>query len=215
MLVTLANHIPVDLFAFLGSFIEEVISPIPSPLVLTTTGAILFTQGYHVSHFVITAILAAIGKTIGSILIYFLAERLEYLVIIKFGKFLGVSKADVQKLEKYFGNTKKDEFVLTVFRAIPFMPTAPVSFVCGLLKLDLTSYIRATFIGSFFRSLFFLWFGYTGLSNLEAFSTGITSAENVMKLIIFVVVGIGAGYLLRKRQTGTLSDLIDKFLKKS
>ena len=39
-----ADQVPVELFSFIGSFIEEVIAPIPSPIVMIVTGTIAQAQ---------------------------------------------------------------------------------------------------------------------------------------------------------------------------
>ncbi|OGM24943.1 hypothetical protein A2627_03180 [Candidatus Woesebacteria bacterium RIFCSPHIGHO2_01_FULL_39_28] len=41
---TLANTTPLDLFVFVGPILEEIIAPIPSPLVMTTAGTLAHSQ---------------------------------------------------------------------------------------------------------------------------------------------------------------------------
>ena len=68
-LTLLSNRIPVELFVLIGSFVEEVVAPIPSPLVTTITGSLAYSQGYIPVALCLLGLLAAVGKTIGSVII--------------------------------------------------------------------------------------------------------------------------------------------------
>ena len=94
-LTQLSNRIPVELFILVGSFIEEVVAPIPSPLVTTVTGSLAYTQGYIPIALCLLGLLAAIGKTIGSVIIYFIADKAEDFLMIKIGPYIGIDRKSV------------------------------------------------------------------------------------------------------------------------
>jgi len=129
----LSEQIPVGLYALVGGFIEEIIAPIPSPLIMTTAGSLLRLQGYGIIALFLISFLAAFGKTIGSWIIYVVADKSKGLIVLRFGKFLGVTQQDVEKIGKRFDNTWKDDVLLVLLRAVPFIPGAPVAVVCGII----------------------------------------------------------------------------------
>ena len=45
----LAQYVPLEVFTVVGTFLEEVIAPIPSPFVLTTAGTITKAQNNPLS----------------------------------------------------------------------------------------------------------------------------------------------------------------------
>ena len=82
-----ATQIPVEIFTFLGAFIEEVIAPVPSPIVMTLVGSIAAAQMTGLVFLFYLAIIGAVGKTLGAWLLYFITDKAEDLVFKRFGKF--------------------------------------------------------------------------------------------------------------------------------
>ncbi len=193
-----AGSVPLDLFVFLGSLIEEVIAQIPSPLVLITAGVFAEKQHFSLVHLLFLAVLASLGKTIGSWPFYFLADKMEHFITTRFGKFLGISHKGVEGIRKHFNGTYKDELVIVAARAIPFMPSVHVSIVAGFFKIKQWKYLRATFIGYFFRSLLFLYLGYQGLATYDQ-GIGVTETVAGLLFVILLVVFIIWRLHLRKR----------------
>ena len=66
LIKTLAYTSPLDVLAFIGSFMEEIIAPIPSPLVMTTAGTLAHTQNHTKRYLFWLAMDASMGKTIAS-----------------------------------------------------------------------------------------------------------------------------------------------------
>src|SRR3990167_5973603 len=98
LIKTLATTIPLDVFAFIGSFLEEIIAPIPSPLVMTTAGTLAHTQNHTLLYLFWLALAASLGKTIASWLYYVLADKSEDLVLTRFGKYVGVSHNEIESI---------------------------------------------------------------------------------------------------------------------
>ena len=186
----LATTIPLDVFAFIGSFLEEIIAPIPSPLVMTTAGTLAHTQNHTLLYLFWLALAASLGKTIASWLYYVLADKSEDLVLTRFGKYVGVSHKEVENIGKHFNGTWKDDVILLVLRSLPIMPTSLVSVVCGFIKLNMRTYLQSTFIGYFIRSFIFLYIGYTGMATYGNVSNELVSIESFIKVVS------GAGLVL-------------------
>ncbi len=208
-LLAWAAKVPLEIFAFVGSIIEEIVAPIPSPLIMATAGTIASTQGKEILFLFWIAAIAAIGKTIGCWFFYFIADKAEDFLLGKFGKLIGFSHQEVESIGKHFSGTKKDDLVVIFLRALPIMPQTPVSIACGLIKMDLSHYIRSTLIGAFLRSLMMLYIGYSSINFLKSLVEGMNSVESWMNIGIAVVFVAILGFVYWKR--GKIDFL--KFLK--
>ncbi len=80
------SQIPVELIVFFGSIIEEIFPPLPSPLLLIISKIVTYNQKFTVLYILLLASIATFGKTIGSFIIYFLADKTEDLFFGRFGK---------------------------------------------------------------------------------------------------------------------------------
>ena len=184
----LAQYVPLEVFTIVGSFLEEVIAPIPSPFVLTTAGTITKAQNNPLAYILFIALIAAISKTLGGLLLYAISDKLEDVFIPRFGKFFGIKHENIEKIGKYFNGTKRDWLVLFALRSIPVMPSSPISITCGFIKLNKKLFLISTLLGSIIRSLFFLYLGYTGLAASESMSKGLDKTESIMQIV--VVIGV-------------------------
>ncbi|NBO17532.1 MAG: DedA family protein, partial [Proteobacteria bacterium] len=101
------------------------------------------------------------------------------MVIEKFGKFIGISKEDVEKISNKLNSGSRDDLVLFFLRAIPIIPTAPVSVVCGLIKTNLRTYIFSTFLGTLVRNIIYLYLGFSSLNAIENINSEIDSFEKI------------------------------------
>jgi membrane protein DedA with SNARE-associated domain len=200
-LENLAAKIPLELFTIIGTIVEEVVAPIPSPLIMTMTGTIAKAQNAPLTYILILALLGSLGKTFGSWIVYIISSKAEDIVIDKFGRFFGVTREDIAKLGKYFNGTWKDEVTIGALRAIPVMSTALVSIACGVLKVNLKSYLVATFVGCIIRNLVFLYLGYSGL---ESMTSGMEGAESIAKYLFVGAIAAALIYGYIKRNSGKL-----------
>lgn len=195
-----AQAVPLPLFVMVGGIVEEVVAPIPSPLVATLAGSITASQQFGVLYLLWICVLATLAKTIGAWLFYVLGDKLEDVVAPRFGKYIGVKHDDLEHFGEHFEGTWKDEIVLLVLRSIPVMPSTPVSVLCGILKINLRTFFVATYIGFYVRNLTFLLLGYTGLAAMGSLMEGIDAAESVLRILV-VLGGIGViGWLYWKRR---------------
>lgn len=208
---SIAAVVPLPVFTFLGALIEEIIAPIPSPIVMTLAGSLAATSGGVVGSLVTLAIIGSIGKTIGSYFIYIIADKLEDVVLSKFGKFLGVSHREVESIGKHLNKGWRDDIVLFLLRAVPIMPTAPVSLVAGLVKLNLRTYLVSTFLGNIVRNLFYLYVGFTSIGALESVNEGLDSIENIGYVLIFALMAGVVGYFYLQRKKGKGLNIIERF----
>ncbi len=198
----IALAVPLPVFVLIGGIVEEVIAPIPSPLVATLAGTVSAAQHLSIPYILFICALSTLSKTVGAWLFYFLGDKFDDVVVPRFGKYIGVSTKDLERFGSHFTGTWKDELILVVLRSIPVMPSTPISVLCGILKIRFRTFVLATAIGFYIRNLFFILLGYTGLAAAGSLMQGIDTAETVLKAGIVLGFVIVLGWLYWKRGTG-------------
>ena len=189
------SQIPLELVVFIGSIIEEIFPPLPSPLLLVITKIAAYNQKFSVLYVLLIISIATFGKTIGSLFLYFLADKTEDFVIGRFGKYLfNISHKSVENIGKRFTGSWKDIFILIFLRAIPIIPTTPLSLVCGIIKLNIRTFVVSAFIGSFIRIFLLLYLG------MAAYRSLITNTDNAIEvLLVFIIVCLIGWFYYKKR----------------
>lgn len=199
----LSAHVPLPSFVIIGEIVEEIISPIPSQAVLITAGTIAQAQHLPIIGLIFLALLASIAKT-GATMFYFLiAKKLEATLIPRFGKYVGISQADIDTLSKKLNQGGSKEFLsLLVIRCLPIVPSVPVSVVCGLVKMNPRIFVSATLVGNFIRGLLVLLTGYLGFDVAQSFAEGLLTWRTVVVLVIVLalVSFFGWGYYKRYKE---------------
>ncbi len=209
-----AQTVPLPLFVTVGGLLEEIIAPIPSPLVATMAGSVAEAQHLGFAYLLWICALATLAKTVGAWLFYVLGDKLEDVAVPRFGKYIGVSHEDLERFGEHFKGTRRDAWILFGLRSIPVMPSTPISLLCGILKIDLKSFLFATYAGFYVRNFLFMIIGYTGLSAMGPLMSGLDTAETVLKLVIVLgVVGV-LGWLYWKRMSGHPAQLFSRRKKK-
>lgn len=199
-LLGLSGQIALPWFVIIGAMVEEIIAPIPSPIIMTLAGSLAKAQEQSWIYLIFLALFGGTAKAAASWLVYMAADKGEDVILGRFGKYLGVSSAEVEGIGQYFKGGLKDVGIIFLARAIPIIPTAPVSLVCGIIKIDLRSYITGTWAGNVVRSMLYLGLGHAGLTSLESILSGLDSAEKWFQVIMLVLVGGVLAWLFWKRK---------------
>jgi len=199
LLLALAQKVPLGLFVIVGSLLEEIIAPIPSPLVMMTAGSIAQVQHRGFDYVVLAGLIAAVSKTFGCWIFYFLADKAEDFITNRFRKIMGFSHQEIERVGELFSGSAKDEVVLAAIRAVPIMPTTPISLACGFIKMNLVKYLRGTFIGNFIRGMLFGYIGYSGLSIFLSMVSGVNTAESWMNVVLVLLLVGFLAFVYHKR----------------
>ncbi len=205
--------VPLPIFVTVGAAIEEIIAPIPSPLVMTLAGSLSAASSAHWLTLFYLAFIGSLAKTTASYLVYYISDKAEDLVLGKFGKYLGVSHKEVEKLGSQLSGGWRDDLVMLALRSIPIIPTAPVSIISGLLKIKLSTFLWTTLVGYAVRNYFYLYLGATSIGALESLNEGLNSVEKIGYLIIFILLIAIALFFYKKRQDENIIVKMLKFLR--
>lgn len=194
-----AQSLPLPWFAFIGAFVEE-LTPIPASLIMTILGSLSAVRGY--GFFIITglSLIATVGKEIGYILVYFVGDKSEDLILKKFGRFFGVKNEQIEAIGKHLNHGWKDDVIIFIFRALPIMPTMAVSLICGIIKVNFKSYIVASFFGTLVRNGIYLYLGFSGIEILNSFDNHEVFKGNLLMWTILGIIAIGGVILFWKRK---------------
>lgn len=198
-----AFHTPLPAFVFVGSFLEEVISPIPSALIMGTAGSLALMQGDTLWYLLLLAAVGNLGKTLGAWFYYFLGDKLEDMLMPRATKWFGIRHEDLESIGKRFvGHHWKDGGALFLLRILPPFPTTPVSIVAGIIKMDLRVFLSATYAGNFFKDLLYLYIGYAGLAKLHTLWRPIDDMKVVVDVVVALVTALFLFVLYTERGRG-------------
>lgn len=175
---------------FIASVFEEVFAPIPSALIMTMSGFIFVKGDPSLSNILIllfkVALPAALGVTIGSYFIFYIAKYGGEIVINKFGKYIGLYWSDIVKLRESLGGTNRDELVIMIARIIPVVPSVAISAFCGILNMNVFKYFIITLVGVFVRGILLGLVGWQVGNVYEKYANIFSSIET------FVLLSTGA-----------------------
>lgn len=163
----LSSRIPLEVFAFGGSLLEEIISPIPSYLVMGIVGSAAFAQQLSFVHILGLTLIGAIGKSLGAALYYFIGDTLEDVFRGPLSRLFKVSPEKIENFgARFSGAHWKDGGLIFLLRLFPLTPVTPFSLACGVLKINFKVYIAATFLGNFFKDALYVGLGYYGIASM-------------------------------------------------
>lgn len=195
--------VPLPIFVFFGSFLEEVISPIPSALIMGTAGSLALVQGDAFWYLFFLAFIGNFGKSLGALVYYIIGDKLEDVLVKPMTKYLGVKHTDIENIGKRFtGHHLKDGGALFLIRLFPPFPTTPVSIACGMIKMDVKVFLLATYAGNFIKDLVYLYIGYAGFASLHSlwrkidhikFGVNIVVTLALLAFFIFLFLHKGRG----------------------
>ncbi len=197
-LLAFAEQVPLSLFAFCGSFLEEVIAPIPSSGVLLATGTLAAAQGISIFGLLPLILLATLGKTAGALLIFILAKKLGSRFIDRFGRYFSITNAAISDFGAKRLTGKNQFWSLLILRMLPIFPSAVLSVGCGVLHIQTRLFITTTILGTIVRDSIFLVIGFTGVELLQRLANVSATIESYIQIaLIVVIIGVSI-FLLRK-----------------
>jgi len=196
-LLEYAHSIPLELFTFISTFIEEMLPPIPAPSVITIAGAVAKVQDYSPYFLIILALIGTIGKTSGAIIIYKVVDKLEDVFVSKFGKYFNIEEDKLEAIGKRISGSEKSYLILITLRAIPLFPSTLISVSCGLLKIPFKLFVISTFIGSFIRNLAYV---YIGFGSIKIFDSILSTPMNILTIRIFLILALLSAFIYFYRQ---------------
>ena len=200
--LALVNH---NLFTAMvgGGIVEQVIVPIPSPIISMAGGASLF--GLHIAFLpslltIITkvAIPYAIGATLGTGIIFFIFYYGGHPILDKFGKYVGINKKLVDKIQKDFKKTMSDELFVLLGASIPIVPVSIITGMSGLFRYNPLRFFGLIFAALCIRATILGFIGYKMGQTFMDLAKGLGNIESTLTIILALII-LGFFYIKRKQ----------------
>ncbi len=194
-----------QLSVFIGVIIEQIIVPIPSPMIIMGAGAILISPGLSIPNgflqiFWIIVLPGSIASTLGSYIGYMISYYGGKALVLRFQRFLGVDWEEIANLEKHFQG-RKEAIAIFFSRAIPVFPISLVSIFAGLLRVPLRPFTVYTFLGSIFRCFSLAFVGWWIGATYEKAAARLNSAETFVSILMLIgMVGVLAYFYYKLRR---------------
>lgn len=155
----------IDVFQFLGwpgviflMAAETVFTPIPSEIIMPFAGwSLVRDVGLNVWYVIPAGLIGAVGSTIGSCIIYWIARLGGRPLVEKFGRYVFISSDDINRSEKWF--TMHGRWVISLAHLIPQVRSI-ISVPAGVVKMRFVTFVFFTFLGAFVWCTFLSWGGY-------------------------------------------------------
>ena len=167
-------------------FLENLIPPIPSEIIMPLGGFFVYTGDLN---FYILIVFGLIGTVIGALPWYFLGKLLNEKKLSNFidrkGKFVGISLKDLDKSRLWF-----DKYgVLLVFwgRLIPGIRTL-ISVPAGIELMPINKFLIWTSLGSLIWVIFLTSAGYLFGENYEIIGLYIDNFKVILKPIFVIII---------------------------
>ena len=191
-----------QLAVFIGVMIEQIIVPIPSPLIIMGAGAILILPGISIPNAFlqilwVIVLPGSLASTLGSYIGYMISFYGGKALVLRLQRFLDVDWDQIERLEKRFQGGK-EAWSIFLSRAIPVFPISLVSIFAGLLRIPIKPFTVYTFLGSIFRCFFLGFFGWWIGATYEKAATHIDSVETIISIVMLIGMGVVFGYLYQK-----------------
>ena len=123
--------------------IESACIPLPSEIIMPFSGYLVSTGQMNLW---LVALAGAVGCVLGSLVAYWVGMKGGRPVIEKYGRYLLVSKHDLDMADRWF--EKRGEIIVFVSRMLPAIRTF-IAFPAGVARMNLKRFIIYTFAGSF------------------------------------------------------------------
>lgn len=187
----------IDAFGALGvallMALENLFPPIPSELILPFAG---FLVGRGELGFLPTLVASTAGSLFGALILYALGRWGGRNLILRYGRFLRVKEADLDRAEGWFD--KYDEWVVLFGRMVPGVRSV-VSIPAGMLGTPFVRFVLLTTAGSAAWNALLLGAGWYLGDNWQQIAGVVGSVSNFVLVLVAVALVAAAIWWWRRR----------------
>jgi membrane protein DedA with SNARE-associated domain len=187
----------IDAFGALGvallMALENLFPPIPSELILPFAG---FLVGRGELGFLPVLVASTAGSLFGALVLYALGRWGGLTLILRYGRFLRVKEADLDRAEGWFD--RYDEWVVLFGRMVPGVRSV-VSIPAGMLGTPFVRFVLLTTAGSAVWNALLLGAGWYLSDNWREIADIVGSASNVVLVLVAVALVSAAVWWWRRR----------------
>lgn len=189
---------------FGATLLEELVAPIPSPIVPLAAGFFLISaQATFAAAALKSALTIALpvtlGISIGSSVMYALGYFGGKPVIESTKTWTGVKWEDIEKIEARLTRGRGDELILFILRVLPVVPGVAISGLCGVARYPYKTFLMITVFGAFLRAFALGLLGWQVGELYETYAHAISSFEKYILAALILIVLIAGGFFLWKK----------------
>lgn len=173
---------------FFLMLIESCGAPMPSEVIMPFAGFLVADGRLN---FWIVVFMGAFGNLVGSLIAYWIGWRGGRPVLDKYGKYILISRRDLDLADKWFANY--GQAIVFFSRLLPIVRTY-ISFPAGIAKMNVKKFSFYTFIGAFPWCLLFTWLGVKMGSNWMLIKEKLQDFDIAIAVLIVALV---AAYVYR------------------
>ncbi len=191
---------------FVATILEEIIAPIPSPIIPLLGGFFLLTpyagslSMVLVRDVVLIAIPVTAGIGLGSSLVYALGYYGGKPLIEKNKRWLGITWESIERVERRMSGGSGDEIVLFFLRILPIVPGVAISGLCGIIRYPFCRFIVVTLMGTFVRASILGIMGWRVGELYQAYADFFSHIEKYLFLGFVIVLIVGSIFYRRKNR---------------
>ena len=180
------------LFALI--MLESTLIPIPSELVMPFAGYLASTGEFSLP---VILVINSVAALVGSGICYWIGKAGGKPLLVKYGKFIGVRKKDIEKTEAYFARHGKA--TILVSRFLPVIRHI-ISIPAGIARMPLPAFFLQTFIGATIWGTVLILIGYE-LGNWAVIAEKLKHVDLLIGLgIVVLLLALGIRFVLRRRR---------------
>lgn len=158
-------------------------------------GAAAQLQGVPWWYLLVLGVLGGLGRTLGAMILYVLADKAEDWLLRDGRRFFGISHQQMERFGRRFSGRPRDFGLLFLLNAIPVVPTALLSLTCGFIRINFRLFVVATFLGATINAVIYLSIGYAGTQAIMQ----LREVEQALQLVVFFVIAAALSWFLYYR----------------
>ena len=187
----------IEAFGALGvallMILENLFPPIPSEFILPFAG---FLVGRGELGFLPALVASTAGSLSGALILYALGRWGGRSLILRYGRFLRVKEADLDRAEGWFD--KYDQWVILFGRMVPGVRSV-VSIPAGMLRTSFLQFVLLTIAGSAAWNALLLGAGWYLGENWQQIQGIVGSVSNFVLILVAVALVCAAIWWWRRR----------------
>jgi len=179
---------------FVLIMLESTLVPIPSELVMPFAGYLAHTGEFSLP---VILVINSVAALVGSGICYWIGKAGGKPLLMKYGKFIGVRKKDIEKTESYF--TRHGKATILISRFLPVIRHI-ISIPAGIARMPLPAFFLQTFIGATIWGSVLILIGYE-LGNWAVIAEKLKHVDLLIGLgIVALLLALGIRFVLRRRR---------------
>ncbi|MHB1565401.1 MAG: DedA family protein [Acidiferrobacter sp.] len=170
--------------------IESACVPVPSEVIMTFSGYLVFTHTLTLSGIVLAGTLGSLG---GSLIAYAIGAYGGRPFLVRYGRYMLISATDLDQADRWF--QRHGEATVLVGRLVPVLRTF-ISLPAGISRMALAPFVVYSFVGSLLWCLGLGWIGLLLGTEWRALGPYLHWLDRGVVVMAVIAVGL---YVVRHR----------------